>query len=467
MRRAALAVVIAGIMFGGMVAGLWRQPVGVGVGVGLAAAVSRVAPARPAMKAVGYDGYMVSVPASWPVYDLNKDPRQCVRYDIHAVYLGTPGPDQDCPAGLVGRVDTVTIAGPAVEPAPATAGPAVEARARRPRDRPSRQAQPRPATGDDQKTPVQAAQQALALGTVLQDPQRHELALAVPDAAPRIEATYGADPGSTVQILATFRPAGTQQAATRSARPRTRWSSRRPTSPTSPARLSRAGWPGRRLPAPRRSRHGHRVRHVMARAAQRAARHLTHVRARAPVHAGRHVHADAGRHVHAERRPPRPRRPSRRRPPPRRSRPSRRRPAPRRPRPRPCRAAPCRASTPAPAPSLTTMKAWRSKYSATAIYIGGQEMACGHGNLSANWVQQTEAIGWSLMPIFVGLQAPCDSFSGKINPKQAASQGTAAANEAVSDANYVRPGQGLAHLLRHGGLRPHQVRLPDRGPHLP
>jgi len=94
------------------------------------------------------------------------------------------------------------------------------------------------------------------------------------------------------------------------------------------------------------------------------------------------------------------------------------------------------------APSLPTMKAWRAKYAATAIYIGGQMMACGQANLSATWVQQAEAMGWSLMPTFVGLQAPCDSFSGKINAKQAASQGTAAANQAIADANTFGLGSG-------------------------
>ena len=46
------------------------------------------------------------------------------------------------------------------------------------------------------------------------------------------------------------------------------------------------------------------------------------------------------------------------------------------------------------------------------------------------------------MPTFVGLQAPCDSFTGKINPKQAASQGTAAANQAVTAAKSYGMGEG-------------------------
>ena len=39
------------------------------------------------------------------------------------------------------------------------------------------------------------------------------------------------------------------------------------------------------------------------------------------------------------------------------------------------------------APSLAAMKAWRAKYAAANIYIGGQEMACDYGNLSKSWVQ--------------------------------------------------------------------------------
>jgi hypothetical protein len=88
------------------------------------------------------------------------------------------------------------------------------------------------------------------------------------------------------------------------------------------------------------------------------------------------------------------------------------------------------------------MQAWRAKFSATAIYIGGQMMACGYGNLSASWIRQAEAMGWSLLPTYVGLQAPCDSFSGKIDPKHAAAQGTTAANHAIADAQAFGLGRG-------------------------
>ena len=62
------------------------------------------------LKEVSYAGSTVEVPVSWPVRDLTADPHTCIRYDQHAVYLGDPGPDQDCAAGAVGRTDTVRIA---------------------------------------------------------------------------------------------------------------------------------------------------------------------------------------------------------------------------------------------------------------------------------------------------------------------------------------------------------------------
>ena len=70
-------------------------------------------------KTVDYGGYTIDVPAGWPVYRLAAQPWRCVRYDRHAVYLGRPGPDQQCPAHLVGRTDAVRIDGRVIRmPAP-------------------------------------------------------------------------------------------------------------------------------------------------------------------------------------------------------------------------------------------------------------------------------------------------------------------------------------------------------------
>src|SRR6201996_4390131 len=65
--------------------------------------------AASGMQTVKYDGYSVTVPASWQVFHLDSDPGQCVRYDINAVYLGSPGADQNCPSNLIGRAATISI----------------------------------------------------------------------------------------------------------------------------------------------------------------------------------------------------------------------------------------------------------------------------------------------------------------------------------------------------------------------
>ena len=63
----------------------------------------------PGMQTVEYLGVAFDVPADWPVHDLATDPTTCVRFDVHAVYLGTPGADMNCPAGLVGRTDALLV----------------------------------------------------------------------------------------------------------------------------------------------------------------------------------------------------------------------------------------------------------------------------------------------------------------------------------------------------------------------
>jgi hypothetical protein len=88
------------------------------------------------------------------------------------------------------------------------------------------------------------------------------------------------------------------------------------------------------------------------------------------------------------------------------------------------------------------MKAWKAKYSAVAVYIGGAEMGCGYGNLNKGWVASAEGMGWSLMPTYVGPQAPCNSFSDEINPSQAAAEGKAEANTAMADAANFGMGKG-------------------------
>jgi hypothetical protein len=94
------------------------------------------------------------------------------------------------------------------------------------------------------------------------------------------------------------------------------------------------------------------------------------------------------------------------------------------------------------APSLRTMRVWRAKFSAAVIYIGGENMACAYGNLSRTWVRAAKAMGWSLLPNYVGPQPPCDSYPGRIRPGQAAAQGRAAADDAIADATMLGIGRG-------------------------
>lgn len=91
------------------------------------------------------------------------------------------------------------------------------------------------------------------------------------------------------------------------------------------------------------------------------------------------------------------------------------------------------------APPLQALTAWSaSPYRAVGIYIGGVNRACGDGNLSATWVSGAVGQGWSLLPLYVGLQAPCVSQAGlariAASTVTAATQGVAAADDAATRA---------------------------------
>jgi uncharacterized protein YraI len=89
------------------------------------------------------------------------------------------------------------------------------------------------------------------------------------------------------------------------------------------------------------------------------------------------------------------------------------------------------------APPLTTMTAWKaSPYRAIGVYIGGVNRTCSQPQLTASWVSAVAVMGWRLLPVYKGLQAPCGGkpTDAKITPAQAASQGTAAADDAAARA---------------------------------
>ncbi|MBV9192929.1 MAG: DUF1906 domain-containing protein [Solirubrobacterales bacterium] len=91
------------------------------------------------------------------------------------------------------------------------------------------------------------------------------------------------------------------------------------------------------------------------------------------------------------------------------------------------------------APSAGAMSAWSaSPYRAVGVYIGGANTACAQPNLTSGWVASEVAAGWGLIPTYVGLQAPSNRCGcASITPGQASAQGTAAAADAVADAQAI------------------------------
>jgi hypothetical protein len=349
--------------------------------------------AATAMKTVAYAGYEFQVPANWPVYRLDEHPKTCVRYDVHAVYLGTPGADMRCTAGLVGRTQTVSL----IPGKGATAGSGAA--------RPGRSATPEEPGG------TELQRLAAVHGKVTQNAVSHELKVALGTGTPgaTVLGTYGTDPAVVQQVLNTLRlaPAGTvptAQSAPLSAQPRgaTAGTSRR-------AELSAQRAPLASPPA-------------SAAAAPASPPRAAAAAAKAPAPTTTNPTSTSWRGVPANW-PVEIVSPSPSPPPPS-------------PKPSPTPFHPVSGFDTCTAPSTSTMRTWRSAYAAMGVYIGGVNAACAHGNLSAGWVKSVASMGWGLLPTYVGPQAPCwGAGSGVlISPGSAAAQGSAAAADAIGDA---------------------------------
>jgi Domain of unknown function (DUF1906) len=309
MRRAISAAVVAGLVLGGAAA----MP---------AFAAERGHRVTP-LKTVVYDGYQLTVPASWPVYRLTANSTTCVRYDIQAVYLGTPSANMNCPAGQVGRAPTVSV----IPSTTVAAGVGSEVTYQR--------EQPDGVGGTKLGT------LGAVNGVVTQNATAHELRVVLGAAQPAtVVATYDASPALVEQVLASLRVAPRGAPSTPQS-----GSAQALSSPSSERASPSAAQT--RLPP-------HRVL----------------------------LGFDT-----------------------------------------------------CTAPSLNTMRVWRRRYAAVGIYIGGVNYACAFGNLSATWLRSAAAMGWSMLPTFVGPQAPCWGYQGvTINPRHAAAQGLSEGFYAVRDA---------------------------------
>jgi len=94
-------------------------------------------------------------------------------------------------------------------------------------------------------------------------------------------------------------------------------------------------------------------------------------------------------------------------------------------------------------PSISQMQTWwtYSPYWIANIYIGGVHRACANLDLTPAWVRAVLAQGWTLIPTWVGPQAPCSAFTHKISydPVVSYQQGQAEADAAAA----VASGLGL------------------------
>ena len=97
------------------------------------------------------------------------------------------------------------------------------------------------------------------------------------------------------------------------------------------------------------------------------------------------------------------------------------------------------------APPLSTMIAWgASPYRAIGVYVGGPNRTCAQPNLTPAWVGSVTRRQWQLLPIYMGLQAPCSDRvqAIKIVRATAAAQGTSSATDAIASMTAIglRPG---------------------------
>jgi hypothetical protein len=332
---------------------------------GTAKAAKAAKTTAAATKTVVFAGYELDVPASWPVYRLDENPRTCVRYDVHAVYLGRPGPDMSCPAGLVGRTESVSVVPGSGAVAGTNAGSA--------------------------SLPAGSGGQALRQLSAVNAPIRQyavqselDVALGSGGSGVTVSGTYGTDPAAMKQVLATLRsaPAGAPDSP--------QWVPAQPPSGNA-ARSTAMRGQAAAAPAP-------------AAAAQAAS---------SPTYQNWHgVPTTWPVEI----------------------------------------VAPTPAPTPTPtttptanpvvggfdacsAPSLSNMKTFRSHYKAVGVYIGGANSACAYGNLSASWIKSAAAMGYGMLPTYVGRQAPCwDGKGALITASQALAQGNNAGADAVADA---------------------------------
>src|SRR3954447_7274592 len=98
------------------------------------------------------------------------------------------------------------------------------------------------------------------------------------------------------------------------------------------------------------------------------------------------------------------------------------------------------------APTLAQMTAWKaSPYKAVGIYFGGVNRTCAQPQLTPAWVASVTAMGWRLVPIYLGLQAPCGTRTYKMSTASSNRDAVRDADDAVAKAKALGllPGSAL------------------------
>jgi uncharacterized protein YraI len=106
------------------------------------------------------------------------------------------------------------------------------------------------------------------------------------------------------------------------------------------------------------------------------------------------------------------------------------------------------------APTVAQMSAWlASPYRAVGIYFGGVNRGCAQPQLTGSWVRSVARMGWRLIPVYMGYQAPCTTRPSavKLTASSAATQGTAQAADAAAKAAAlgILPGSALYGDMEH------------------
>jgi hypothetical protein len=400
MRRAMAAAVVGGLVLGGATAtSAWaataaKTTTGTTTKTKTATRANDATAAKAGMKTVVYHGYEFQVPAGWPVYRLDQHPTTCVRYDVHAVYLGTPGVNMQCPAGLVGRTETVSL----IPSSTVAAGSGSEITDQR--EQPD-------GVGGAELPPLPAVHGAVTLNA---SQRELRVALGAASLGATVLATYGTDPAVVQQVLGSLRTAPSRAPETAQTAPSqalSQPSAQRAAMNSQDAAVRESAPASASAVSKKPAKNASAAKKTKEKAGAKKSRAKKSRAATATTTSWHGVPSDWP--VQIVQPAPTP-------PPP---------------------VHPVNGFDSCTTPSLATMRIWKQEYAAVGVYIGGVNDACAYGNLSAAWINAAAAMGWGMLPTYVGPQAPCWSWSGaglRIDPSEAAAEGVSAGQDAVSDA---------------------------------